>query len=81
MHGKLFENSGKGFFPTETDHFRSFLRIVQIFSHFIFEINVGTGRSRHITTLTLNLQSFLVNQEIRKSISESFYAGSELFRH
>ena len=49
-------------------------------SHFIFEINVGNRRIRHITTLNLLLQRILVDLEIHHSISAS-YVGSDSFRH
>ena len=53
-------------------------------SHFIFEINVGKSRIRHRTTLKLNdviFNRFWVDLEIHHSISESFYIGSDSFRH
>ena len=53
-------------------------------SHFIFEINVGKSRIRHTTTLNLNdaiFNRFWVDLEIHHSISESFYIGSDSFRH
>ena len=50
-------------------------------SHFIFEINVGKRRIRHITTLNLTLQLILVDLEIHHSIADSLYVGSASFRH
>ena len=50
-------------------------------SHFIFEINVGNRRIRHITTLNLLLQRILVDLEIHHSISASLFVGSDSFRH
>ena len=49
--------------------------------HFIFEINVGKSRIRHITTLNLNDNRFSVDLEIHHSISESLYVGSDSCRH
>jgi len=50
-------------------------------SHFMFEINVGKSRIRHITTLNLNFQSFLVDLEIHHSNSEPFYDVTDSVRH
>ena len=51
-------------------------------SHLIFVINVGEIQIRHATTLKLN-DEFLNRLKIaaRHSNSESFYVGSDSFRH
>ena len=53
-------------------------------SPFIFEINVGKSRIRQTTTLTLNdefLDWLKIDWRCRCSNSESFYVGSDSFRH
>ena len=52
--------------------------------HFIFENNVGKSRIRLRMALHFELRHFNrigVDLEIHHSISESFYVGSDSFRH
>ena len=50
-------------------------------SHFIFEINVGKSRIRHRTTLELNDELLNRLKFDFHSNLESFYVGSDSFRH
>ena len=53
-------------------------------SHFIFETNVGKRRIRHRTTLNLNTVRFnqlRVDRDMIIQNPESFYEGSDSFRH
>ena len=52
--------------------------------HFIFQINVGKSRIRHRKTLNFESRHFNcygASLEIHHSMSESFYLGSDSFRH
>ena len=65
-------------------HARLWVKFKGSLDRFIFEINVGKSRIRHITTLNFELRHFNrfgVDLEIHHLILESLYVGFDYFRH